>query len=157
MNIEYANSPASARAWRDWTWRRTWAHRSPSGAHPRLRSRNHTISAQIRFSSSIHWSARKSKIIRHRARRIAEQTFIGEGEPLEVGVALLLEVPFLGRRVRPHLSPRLDHPPLSSLVRRGEERREGGEARPERQAGNWCLEENATRAEARARERLPAG
>jgi len=107
------------------------------------------------FAAFIH---RQGKLrIRHRARRIAEQTFVGEGEPLEVGVALLLEVPFLGRRVRPHLSPRLVHLPLSSLVRRGEERREGGEARPERQAGNWSLEENATRAEARARERLPAG
>ena len=94
--------------------------------------------------------------IRQRVRRIVDQTFVGEGEPLEVGVALLLEVPFLGRRVRPHLSPRLVHLPLSSLVRRGEERRgEGGG--PERQAGDWCVEENAALAEARAGERLPAG
>ena len=59
--------------------------------------------------------------IRHRARRIAEQTFVGEGEPLEVGVALLLEVPFLGRRVRPHLSPpaRSPSPLESSPERRG--------------------------------------
>jgi len=73
-----------------------------------------------------------------------EQTFVGEGEPLEVGGALLLEAPLLGRRVRPHLSPG----PFTSLpagVRGGDEEREDdGEGQATRAS------RNATTAEARA-------
>lgn len=60
-----------------------------------------------------------------------KQTFVGEGEPLEVGSALLLEAQLLGRRVRPHLSPRPVHlPPCRSpgRRRRGEGRTTTGRA-----------------------------
>jgi hypothetical protein len=68
-----------------------------------------------------------------RACRVASrnQTFVGEGEPLEVGSALLLEAQLLGRRVRPHLSPRPVHlPPCRSpgRRRRGEGRTTTGRA-----------------------------
>jgi hypothetical protein len=88
-----------------------------------------------------------------RACRVASrnQTFVGEGEPLEVGSALLLEAQLLGRRVRPHLSPRPVHlPPCRSpgRRRRGEGRRRG-------ELANSGLEECHHRKGARG-QRLPA-
>jgi hypothetical protein len=80
-----------------------------------------------------------------------KQTFVGEGEPLEVGSALLLEAQLLGRRVRPHLSPRPVHlPPCRSpgRRRRGEGRRRG-------ELANSGLEECHHRKGARG-QRLPA-
>jgi hypothetical protein len=58
---------------------------------------------------------------------VADRTVVSEGEPFEVGLALLLEGPFLGRRVRSHLfSPSRSPSPAGG---------EGGERERERVEG----------------------